>query len=212
VRTPIAPQEQGGRAEDDPGAGLARQCPELFPSDLRGLASLGQQRDPRRSGGHQHTEDDERWNKKDLLEQIENGDALGRGRTCLQRSVSLYRGALEAFMPIYEYRCPGCGTEFEKMQRISDAPPDCPQCGHTEVVKKVSASSFVLKGSGWYKDHYGLKKGAGGGEGASSGGASDSGGSSKSGETAAAGGKSTSGDSGSSGSSTSSGGSTSSSD
>lgn len=61
-------------------------------------------------------------------------------------------------MPIYEYRCPACGAEFEKMQKISAPPPPCPACAHADVVKKVSASAFVLKGSGWYKDHYGLKK------------------------------------------------------
>lgn len=64
-------------------------------------------------------------------------------------------------MPIYEYRCPECGHEFEKLQKISAPSPSCPECGLDEVVKKVSASSFVLKGSGWYKDHYGLKKGSG---------------------------------------------------
>lgn len=61
-------------------------------------------------------------------------------------------------MPIYEYRCPSCGADFEKMQKISDGAPPCPTCGHADVVKKVSASAFVLKGGGWYKDHYGLKK------------------------------------------------------
>jgi len=61
-------------------------------------------------------------------------------------------------MPIYEYRCPSCGADFEKMQKISDGAPPCPACGHAEVVKRVSASAFVLKGGGWYKDHYGLKK------------------------------------------------------
>ena len=83
-------------------------------------------------------------------------------------------------MPIYEYRCPECGLDFEKIQKIgADAPP-CPSCGFVDVKKKVSASAFVLKGSGWYKDHYGLKKSsggssdAGGGEGGSSGDSSGS--------------------------------------
>jgi putative FmdB family regulatory protein len=74
-------------------------------------------------------------------------------------------------MPIYEYRCPACGSDFEKMQKFTDPTPSCPTCGAAEVKKKVSASAFVLKGSGWYKDHYGLKKGtadAGKGEGGSS--------------------------------------------
>ena len=72
-------------------------------------------------------------------------------------------------MPIYEYRCPDCGHEFEQLQRISEDPvKDCPECGKHDVRKLVSRSSFVLKGGGWYKDHYGLK---------SDGGSSDSAGS-----------------------------------
>lgn len=76
-------------------------------------------------------------------------------------------------MPIYEYACPDCGHRFETMQKMSDDPVrDCPQCKAGNVKKLISATSFVLKGGGWYKDHYGLKSG-GGSEGAS-GGASES--------------------------------------
>lgn len=83
-------------------------------------------------------------------------------------------------MPLYEYRCPDCGHEFEEIQKIS-APPiqDCPSCGGAEVVKKIGRSSFALKGGGWYSDHYGLKSSGSGGEasgGASSDGASSGGG------------------------------------
>jgi len=61
-------------------------------------------------------------------------------------------------MPIYEYRCPDCGLEFEKIQSFSDDPvKDCPSCNGQDVRKKISLSAFSLKGSGWYKDHYGLK-------------------------------------------------------
>ena len=70
-------------------------------------------------------------------------------------------------MPIYEFRCPGCGHEFERMQRLNDPMPPCPECGVEEARKKVSVTSFVLKGGGWYSDHYGLKSkpaGDGGGE------------------------------------------------
>ena len=61
-------------------------------------------------------------------------------------------------MPLYEYRCPDCGHEFEEIQKVS-APPirDCPACGGDKVGKKIGRSSFSLKGGGWYSDHYGLK-------------------------------------------------------
>ncbi len=70
-------------------------------------------------------------------------------------------------MPIYEYRCQACGHEFEKLVRLSDPVPPCPSCGALrEVSKKVSLSAFALKGSGWARDHYGLKSsGSGGGDG-----------------------------------------------
>jgi predicted nucleic acid-binding Zn ribbon protein len=58
------------------------------------------------------------------------------------------------------------------MQRMNDPLPGCPQCGVDEVKKRVSVTSFVLKGGGWYSDHYGLKKTSAPSEGGSSGGAS----------------------------------------
>ena len=84
-------------------------------------------------------------------------------------------------MPIYEYRCPECGHRFEKLVRMgADAPP-CPECAHAEVTKLVSASGFILKGGGWYKDHYGLKSGGASKDaGASSSSSSDGGSSSTS--------------------------------
>jgi len=64
-------------------------------------------------------------------------------------------------MPIYEYACPDCGHRFDALQKISDNPiQTCPKCSAGQVKKLISATSFVLKGSGWYKDHYGLKKAA----------------------------------------------------
>lgn len=58
-------------------------------------------------------------------------------------------------MPIYEYRCASCGEELEKLQKIS-APPlqECPACGKHTLVKRVSAASFRLKGSGWYETDF----------------------------------------------------------
>jgi len=54
-------------------------------------------------------------------------------------------------MPIYEYRCAGCGHELEALQKLADAPlKDCPSCGQSKLSKLVSAAGFRLKGSGWY--------------------------------------------------------------
>ncbi|MEY3660129.1 MAG: hypothetical protein RLZZ169_954, partial [Pseudomonadota bacterium] len=58
-------------------------------------------------------------------------------------------------MPIYEYRCEACGAELEKLQKISDpALRECPECGRETMVKLVSATSFRLKGSGWYESDF----------------------------------------------------------
>jgi putative FmdB family regulatory protein len=61
-------------------------------------------------------------------------------------------------MPIYEYKCAKCEHEFERSQRITDAPvKTCPQCKSRRVKKLISQTSFVLKGGGWYADGYGSK-------------------------------------------------------
>ena len=58
-------------------------------------------------------------------------------------------------MPIYEYRCAGCGYEMDKLQKISDPPlTDCPACGRTALQKLVSAAGFRLKGGGWYETDF----------------------------------------------------------
>lgn len=65
-------------------------------------------------------------------------------------------------MPTYEYKCKACGNEFEYQQRISDPPKsECEQCGGA-LEKLISRSSFLLKGSGWYKDLYSSPKPASG--------------------------------------------------
>ena len=61
-------------------------------------------------------------------------------------------------MPVYEYLCKGCGHEFEREQRISDAPvKKCPSCGALKARRQISRTSFVLKGGGWYSDLYGAR-------------------------------------------------------
>lgn len=84
-------------------------------------------------------------------------------------------------MPIYEYRCESCGNDFEKMVKLDAPLPACPSCGAAQTRKLVSASSFHLKGGGWYKDHYGLKAGSSGGGSSSEGGSTSGGGSSSGG-------------------------------
>lgn len=74
-------------------------------------------------------------------------------------------------MPIYEYSCTACSHKFDQLVKMSAPDPACPECGK-ETRKLVSAAGFILKGGGWYKDHYGLKKSSGGSE--SSGGGGES--------------------------------------
>ena len=72
-------------------------------------------------------------------------------------------------MPIYEYRCTACSHKFERLQGIDEPDPElCPACEQPDVKRLISASSFVLKGSGWYRDHYGLRPDASGASGSSS--------------------------------------------
>jgi putative FmdB family regulatory protein len=61
-------------------------------------------------------------------------------------------------MPIYEYKCKKCGSEFEVFQKITDSgPKSCKFC-RGPVNRLISLSSFQLQGSGWYVTDYGGKK------------------------------------------------------
>lgn len=54
-------------------------------------------------------------------------------------------------MPIYEYECVKCGHTLETIQKFSDPVlTECPACHENSLCKRVSASAFHLKGSGWY--------------------------------------------------------------
>ncbi len=67
-------------------------------------------------------------------------------------------------MPVYEYECESCGARHEIMQRYTDMPlAICPACGGS-VRKLISNTSFVLKGTGWYKTDY-ASGGSGGAKG-----------------------------------------------
>jgi len=57
-------------------------------------------------------------------------------------------------MPIYGYRCAGCGKEFEIMQSMSDAPLKvCSGCGGA-LHKMLYPVGVQFKGSGFYSTDY----------------------------------------------------------
>src|SRR4051812_17057984 len=67
-------------------------------------------------------------------------------------------------MPVYEYECGKCGHRFEEWQKMTDKPVQtCPKCKARKVEKLISATSFQLKGGGWYSDLYASKKSTGSG-------------------------------------------------
>jgi putative FmdB family regulatory protein len=52
-------------------------------------------------------------------------------------------------VPIFEYRCSGCGHVFERFtQRTSTEPPACPACGKPEVERVLSAFAGRVSGGG----------------------------------------------------------------
>lgn len=54
-------------------------------------------------------------------------------------------------MPTYEYRCPSCQNEFEKLQKMSDEPvADCPVCGSAAERLLSAGAGLLFKGSGFY--------------------------------------------------------------
>lgn len=84
-------------------------------------------------------------------------------------------------MPLYEYQCDACGQVTEVRQGITDPKlKTCAQvvkraesptkaCGSAKgkVSRLISGTSFLLKGSGWYRDGYASQPkstGSGGGE------------------------------------------------
>jgi len=58
-------------------------------------------------------------------------------------------------MPTYAYRCPSCGHEYERFQKITDKTlAKCPKCG-TRGERQISGGAgLVFKGSGFYVTDY----------------------------------------------------------
>ncbi|MFQ5739010.1 MAG: FmdB family zinc ribbon protein [Acidobacteriota bacterium] len=70
-------------------------------------------------------------------------------------------------MPLYEYRCEGCGKTVEVIQKFSDVPLSlCAQCGG-RLERLLSAPAIQFKGSGWYVTDYGNRRAGNSGNGSS---------------------------------------------
>lgn len=50
-------------------------------------------------------------------------------------------------MPIYEYRCDGCGSQFEKLVRASSPAVACPDCGGAKLEQQYSTFAGGAKGA-----------------------------------------------------------------
>ncbi len=58
-------------------------------------------------------------------------------------------------MPTYEYRCPACGSDFEKFQRMSEEPvAECPGCGAASQRRISGGAGLLFKGDGFYITDY----------------------------------------------------------
>jgi putative FmdB family regulatory protein len=57
-------------------------------------------------------------------------------------------------LPIYEYKCEGCGETFEVIQKFADEPVAVHEKCGGHVHRLMSAPSFQFKGSGWYVTDY----------------------------------------------------------
>ena len=57
-------------------------------------------------------------------------------------------------MPIYEYKCEGCGETFEVIQKFADEPVTVHEKCGGHVHRLMSAPAFQFKGTGWYVTDY----------------------------------------------------------
>lgn len=54
-------------------------------------------------------------------------------------------------MPIYEFECTSCGSQFELLRSFSEtSAPHCPSCNSEHVERQLGRPAIHFKGSGWY--------------------------------------------------------------
>ena len=49
-------------------------------------------------------------------------------------------------MPIFEYLCKECGSEFETLVKNADSKVECPKCGKAKVERKLSVFAASVAG------------------------------------------------------------------
>ena len=51
-------------------------------------------------------------------------------------------------MPIYDYRCDGCGSTYDVFHKVREVVEDvvCPECGSAEHTRLLSAPSISMGG------------------------------------------------------------------
>ncbi|MGB8786144.1 MAG: FmdB family zinc ribbon protein [Candidatus Acidiferrales bacterium] len=66
----------------------------------------------------------------------------------------------EFCLPLFEYKCPKCGHQFEKIEAFSASKTKkCPKCGG-KATRMAAAPAIQFKGSGWYVTDYAGKNSA----------------------------------------------------
>lgn len=49
-------------------------------------------------------------------------------------------------MPLYDYKCPNCETQFEARHGFNEPAPACPECGYVEVKRLILTAPMVAQG------------------------------------------------------------------
>lgn len=49
-------------------------------------------------------------------------------------------------MPVYTYRCPSCGHQFEEKHGIHEPAPDCPECEYETPERLITSAPTITGG------------------------------------------------------------------